>query len=89
MDASGESICRPEVGDPTMPTRPLLDFAAGYVRRVVDQLPRQGDRGPWCTSVDYRSDVELMRDGSVAHPELHFSRASAGAVPPLAAAVAA
>jgi cation diffusion facilitator CzcD-associated flavoprotein CzcO len=89
MDSSGQTVCRPEVGDPAMPTRPLLDFAAGYVRRVVDQLPRQGDRGPWCTSVDYRSDVELMRDGSVAHPELHFSRASAGAVPPLAAAVAA
>ncbi|MDQ4045545.1 MAG: NAD(P)/FAD-dependent oxidoreductase, partial [Chloroflexota bacterium] len=28
------------VADPAMPTRPLLDFGAGYVQRVMDRLPR-------------------------------------------------
>ena len=76
MDASGQSICRPEVADPAMPTRPLLNMSAGYIDRVADQLPRQGDRAPWATSVDYRADVALLRADSVEHPELHFSPAA-------------
>ena len=76
MDEHGYDAVRPELADPDMPTRPLLDFGAGYVRRAVDQLPRQGDRAPWLTSMDYRTDVGLLRAGSVVDPELHFSRAA-------------
>ncbi|MFE5793246.1 flavin-containing monooxygenase [Streptomyces sp. NPDC056503] len=72
MDAHGLGVCRPEVADPAMPTRPLLDLGSGYVRRAVDELPRQGDRGPWLTSAHYRTDVRLLRDGAVPDPELHF-----------------
>ncbi|WP_327010325.1 NAD(P)/FAD-dependent oxidoreductase [Dactylosporangium sp. NBC_01737] len=78
MDATGTAVCRPEVSDPAMPTRPFLDFAAGYIQRVVDQLPRQGDRMPWLTSMDYHSDVKLLRTGRVADPELRLERAPAG-----------
>ncbi|MDG6101731.1 NAD(P)/FAD-dependent oxidoreductase [Dactylosporangium aurantiacum] len=77
MDATGADICRPEPRDPAMPTRPFLDFAAGYIQRVVDQLPRQGDRMPWLTSMDYHSDVRLLRTGRVDDPELRFERAAA------------
>ncbi|MFE2349487.1 flavin-containing monooxygenase [Kitasatospora cineracea] len=77
LDAHGHDVCRPEPADPAMPTRPFLDFGAGYVRRAVDSLPRQGDRMPWLTSMDYRGDVALLRTGSVADPELHCSRAGA------------
>ncbi len=79
LDTHGYDTCRPEVRDPAMPTRPLLDFGAGYVRRAVDQLPKQGDRMPWLTSMDYRTDVGLLRGDSVVDPELHFSRAAAPA----------
>jgi monooxygenase len=79
MDEHGYDACRPEVGDPAMTTRPLLDFGAGYIRRAVDQLPKQGDRRPWLTSMDYRTDVGLLRNDSVVDPELHFSRATARA----------
>lgn len=75
MDASGHDVCRPEAADPAMPTRPFLDFGAGYVKRAVDQLPRQGDRMPWLTSMSYHSDVKLLRADSVTDPELHFARA--------------
>ncbi|WP_138760095.1 flavin-containing monooxygenase [Modestobacter altitudinis] len=74
MDTHGYDACRPELADPAMPTRPLLDFGAGYIRRAVDQLPKQGDRMPWLTSMDYRTDVGLLRADSVVDPELHFSR---------------
>ncbi|GAA0713342.1 NAD(P)/FAD-dependent oxidoreductase [Dactylosporangium roseum] len=79
MDAHGYDICRPEVGDPAMPTRPLLDLGAGYVRRAVARLPRQGARRPWLTSMTYQADVKLLRAGNVADPELHFARATAAA----------
>jgi monooxygenase len=76
MDAHGYDVARPEPSDPDMPTRPFLDFAAGYIQRAVDQLPRQGDRMPWLTSMSYSSDVKLLRADSVIDPELHLSRAS-------------
>ncbi|GAA1962488.1 flavin-containing monooxygenase [Kitasatospora viridis] len=79
MDTHGHDICRPEPADPAMPTRPFLDFAAGYVQRAVDRLPRQGDRMPWLTSMDYHADVKLLRADSVVDPELHFARAGARA----------
>jgi cation diffusion facilitator CzcD-associated flavoprotein CzcO len=74
MDAHGYDVARPEPSDPDMPTRPFLDFAAGYIQRAVDQLPRQGDRMPWLTSMSYSADVKLLRADSVTDPELHLSR---------------
>ncbi|MET8426301.1 NAD(P)/FAD-dependent oxidoreductase [Nocardia sp. NPDC004860] len=72
MDEHGYRIARAEVADKTMPTRPFLDFAAGYIQRVVDQLPTQGDRMPWRTSMNYQDDVHILRKGSILDPELHF-----------------
>ncbi|WP_233576426.1 flavin-containing monooxygenase [Saccharopolyspora rhizosphaerae] len=80
MDHYGLDICRPEPSDPAMPKRPFLDFGAGYIQRAVDQLPKQGDRMPWLTSLSYHSDVTLLRSESVADPELRFSRAAARSV---------
>ncbi|MDG4823844.1 NAD(P)/FAD-dependent oxidoreductase [Asanoa sp. WMMD1127] len=76
MDKHGYEICRPDPADPAMPTRPFLDFGAGYIRRVIDQLPRQGDRLPWLTSMNYHTDVKLLRADRVTDPELHFGHAS-------------
>ena len=72
MDRDGYDVCVPNPSDPTMRTRPFLDFGAGYIRRVVDRLPRQGDRWPWQTSMNYLDDVRLLRRGSVDGPELSF-----------------
>ncbi|BCJ47138.1 flavin-binding monooxygenase [Actinoplanes ianthinogenes] len=77
MEDRGYDICRPEVADPDMPTRPFLDFGAGYIQRVVGQLPRQGNRMPWLTSMNYQSDVKLLRADDVTDRELHFDRVSA------------
>ena len=82
LDATGQDICVPEPSDPEMPTRPFLDFAAGYIQRAVGQLPRQGDRMPWLTSMDYQADVKLLRADSVVDPELRFARAAAPAEVP-------
>ncbi|WNG20372.1 flavin-containing monooxygenase [Cystobacter fuscus] len=73
MDAHGHTLCTPELNDPAMPTRPLLDFGAGYVQRSVDALPRQGNRAPWLMSMDYHSDVKLLREDPVEDQNLRFS----------------
>lgn len=55
-----------------MPTRPLLDFTAGYVQRALDVLPKQGTCPPWTTSKSYAADVQLLRRGPVVDPALCF-----------------
>ncbi|MGB8403521.1 MAG: NAD(P)/FAD-dependent oxidoreductase [Mycobacterium sp.] len=72
MDANGFDAVRPEVVDPEMATLPLLDFAAGYVQRVADTLPRQGVDGPWVMSMNYNFDREVLRNGAVSDPNLRF-----------------
>ncbi|HTJ36805.1 MAG TPA: NAD(P)/FAD-dependent oxidoreductase [Dactylosporangium sp.] len=77
LDEHGYDVCRPEPADPQMPTRPFLDFDAGYIQRAIAELPRQGDRAPWLTSMNYQSDVKLLRRGSVADPQLRLSSSRA------------
>lgn len=72
MDRHGFGVCTP-IADPTMQTRPLLDFGAGYVRRSLAQLPRQGTRFPWLMSWNYASDAKLFRIGRVDDPQLRFT----------------
>jgi len=77
MDTNGFDSVRPEFAGPTATTRPVLDFAAGYVQRVADTLPRQGADGPWLTSTSYNRDVEVLRDGPVTDPNLRFAAVNA------------
>ena len=42
MDARGYTTCVPVNDDPTVTEQPLLNFAAGYVLRSIDQFPRAG-----------------------------------------------
>ncbi|BDX31870.1 hypothetical protein TUM20985_24170 [Mycobacterium antarcticum] len=80
MDAHGHGICCPEVSDPDMATRPLLDLGAGYVKRSIDQLPRQGDTAPWQMSMNCRSDLKVLREGSVEDANLRFTTSTVGMV---------
>ncbi|TQK28453.1 NAD(P)/FAD-dependent oxidoreductase [Arthrobacter sp. SLBN-53] len=81
MDARGVDQVRPVLTDPAMPTLPLLDFAAGYVQRAIDRLPRQGTRGPWQMTMNYTVDAQVLRNGPVADDCLRFSRTPAGSAP--------
>jgi cation diffusion facilitator CzcD-associated flavoprotein CzcO len=74
MDAHGYDVARPVVANAQMPLRPFLDFGAGYIQRVLDQLPRQGDQAPWLTSMNYAGDVNLLRRLPVEDAQLQLSR---------------
>lgn len=76
MDTHGYEIARPAPADPAMPRRPLMDLSSGYVQRSVNQLPRQGDRQPWVSSVDHHGDVALLRKCRVVDPALNFSKST-------------
>jgi cation diffusion facilitator CzcD-associated flavoprotein CzcO/pimeloyl-ACP methyl ester carboxylesterase len=72
MDARGYESCRPETTGP-LDTRPMLDLAAGYIRRALTELPRQGNRSPWQVPMDYHRDRKLLRYGTVEDPNLRFA----------------
>ncbi len=77
MDANGHHICYPQISDPQMETLPLLGIGAGYVQRSIDQFPRQGGDGPWRVTMDYKTDVKMLRDGPVEDENLRFAAATA------------
>ncbi|WCB95082.1 Baeyer-Villiger monooxygenase [Baekduia alba] len=89
MDRTGADTCMPHPAQPGMETRPLLDFAAGYVQRAVQDFPRQGDRAPWKMPMSYAADVKTLRDGPVNDPELLFARRAGVAAPEPEPAIAA
>ncbi|MGC4936142.1 flavin-containing monooxygenase [Gordonia sp. DT30] len=72
MDARGYPAVAP-IADPTMETRPLLDFGAGYVKRSLANLPKQGVAEPWTMSMSYYKDRKSF-DMDVADPNLEFTR---------------
>ncbi|MFC6441357.1 NAD(P)/FAD-dependent oxidoreductase [Bowmanella sp. JS7-9] len=72
MDEHDYAVYLAKVSDPAMPTRPLLDFDAGYIKRALDELPRQGPARPWVMSMDYFEDVKILKKDAVTDPELHF-----------------
>jgi hypothetical protein len=80
MDARGYDTARPAAADPGMPSRPFTDFASGYIRRALTQLPRQGSRAPWRIAPTYSADRRLLRR-RVDGPQLAFtSSGSSGGV---------
>lgn len=73
MDAEGHGVCVAERPAGEIATRPLLDFGAGYVKRALDTLPRQGDRAPWEMTFNYVEDARLASRGDIRDPALRFS----------------
>jgi cation diffusion facilitator CzcD-associated flavoprotein CzcO len=77
MDAHGYDTARPHPADSGMRAGPFTGFQAGYIKRALDRLPRQGSRAPWRVSLTYSADVRLLRRGPVEDPELAFSASPA------------
>jgi cation diffusion facilitator CzcD-associated flavoprotein CzcO len=66
MDAAGDDTVVPEAPKDLTP-RGWLDFEAGYITRVIDQLPKQGDRDPWQNKQDYKFDRKTLLSSAVDH----------------------
>lgn len=79
MNRYGFEVCQPVNDDPAMPTRPLLDFQAGYVQRVINDFPREGDREPWALKMNFLYDRKQLRTAPIEDGLLQFSKAGAKA----------
>ncbi|WP_433533328.1 flavin-containing monooxygenase [Micromonospora sp. CA-263727] len=74
LDRTGTQVVTP-LAPPDGPRAPLIGLTAGYVRRSIGQLPRQGHRGPWRVHQNYVRDLLLMRYGRLTDPGVRFTRA--------------
>jgi cation diffusion facilitator CzcD-associated flavoprotein CzcO len=72
LDRHGHDACVAEVTDPAMRRVPLLDFEAGYVRRALHELPKQGDHAPWQLAQDVGKDGRYLRRGPVDDAPMRF-----------------
>jgi monooxygenase len=78
MDRRDHCSCVPDAPPPGSPTRPILDFGAGYVKRAVDRFPQQGATAPWELNMDYLRDRKILLEGPVGdHMGFAPRRASA------------
>jgi cyclohexanone monooxygenase len=75
MDQHAYSEVRPTPARPMKP-QPFMDFSSGYVTRSTDQLPKQGDHGPWRVPQNYLLDLWGLRLASLKDGALRFSRAA-------------
>jgi cation diffusion facilitator CzcD-associated flavoprotein CzcO len=82
MRVRGYDVVTPRLRDASMPTTPLLDLKAGYVRRALARIPQQGMRAPWRLHQNYVKDLFLLRFGRVAEDELEFARAPVESIAP-------
>jgi cation diffusion facilitator CzcD-associated flavoprotein CzcO len=74
MDRHGYNTCTPRRNDPSVVPEPLFDFSSGYIRRAIDQFPRQGSKKPWRLYQNYVRDLVSLRFGAVNDPALDFAR---------------
>jgi cation diffusion facilitator CzcD-associated flavoprotein CzcO len=74
MDRHGYDQCTPRNRDPSTTPEPFLDFSSGYIKRALDQLPRQGSKKPWKLYQNYVLDMLSLRYGPVNDSALEFSR---------------
>jgi cation diffusion facilitator CzcD-associated flavoprotein CzcO len=74
MDAHGYTQCVPRRNDPSIKESPLIDFSSGYIRRAIDQLPRQGSAVPWKLYQNYALDRVALRYGKLRDGAMKFSR---------------
>ena len=75
MQDGGYRKCVPalRVEDEGMQPQPwVTGFSSGYLQRVMDQLPKQGDREPWLNSQNYFDDRQKFLKGTLDDGALRF-----------------
>ena len=76
MDENNLRQCTPRVReeDRDMQRQPyIVGFSSGYLQRVMDDLPKQGDRQPWLNPQNYLRDRKMYRKANINDGSLDFS----------------
>jgi cation diffusion facilitator CzcD-associated flavoprotein CzcO/pimeloyl-ACP methyl ester carboxylesterase len=61
LDRSGHTTVTPVAPPGVGELRPLIDLTSGYIRRGIDQMPKQGAHAPWRLHQNYPRDVRMFR----------------------------
>ena len=81
LDLTGARSAVP-VRQPGVGEQPFMDFTSGYILRVLDRMPSQGDREPWRLKQNYVADVRKIRRGRIDDGVLAFDLVPAGSSDP-------
>jgi cation diffusion facilitator CzcD-associated flavoprotein CzcO len=79
MDRLGYTQCTPRNGNPAAAGMPFAELTSGYVRRAIDQFPKQGSRHPWRRVQNYARNRRDLRRAPLDDPALEFSRTAPSA----------
>ncbi len=60
MAKHGYKQCVPVQNDPDLVLKPFLDFNPGYVMRVINKLPKMGNKKPWKIEQNYFYDKKMF-----------------------------
>lgn len=72
MDENGFTVCVPRFDPEKQQSEPLLDFDAGYIKRALDILPRQGSSAPWKVYQNHLRDSMSLKYGTLNDPYLEY-----------------
>ena len=75
MQETGNRKCIPvlRAEDEGMESQPwVTGFSSGYLQRVMEQLPKQGDREPWLNSQNYLDERRKFLKGTLDDGALRF-----------------
>jgi cation diffusion facilitator CzcD-associated flavoprotein CzcO len=73
MNRRGYTRCTPRPPAETVGVVPFAALTSGYIRRAIDQFPRQAARDPWQRQQNYALNRRSMRRTPVEDPALEFS----------------
>jgi len=73
LKKTGLRQATPTNADGSVGSTPWLDFSSGYVRRAMEQWPKQGDRAPWRLDQNYAKDLMNLRYAKLDDGVLRFS----------------
>ncbi len=79
MAATHTAQCTPRLRptDADMPALPWIqDFSAGYMERMMDRMPRQGDREPWINPQNYTRDKKMFAKDPLEDGVMRFRACS-------------
>lgn len=73
MDDNGYASVAPIAPSGETP-EPFLDLDSGYIRRAVDQMPKQGKQLPWRLHQNYVKDIRVLSSRQIDDGHLKFQR---------------
>ena len=72
MDKNGYQQCCPRQNDPSLELEPYMDFTPGYIKRVLDRLPKTGSKAPWQVKQSYYYDKNMFEENPLDDGVIEF-----------------